>query len=45
VRVLLHEADPWAAAVYATAQALGWSDAARAQAALAIRVAILSSKN
>jgi hypothetical protein len=44
VRELRHEADPWAAAVDATAKALGWSDAARAQAAHAIRVAILSSK-
>ena len=44
VRDLRHEADPWAAAVDATARALGWSDAARAQAAHAVRVSILASK-
>lgn len=38
------EADPWAAAVNATSKVLGWSDSARAQAAHAIRVALLARR-
>lgn len=44
VRELRTEADPWAAVVDATAKILGWSQAARAHSAHAIRVAILSEK-
>jgi hypothetical protein len=42
VRDLRGEADPWAAVVDATAKILGWSQAARAHSAHAVRVAILS---
>jgi hypothetical protein len=44
VRDLRTEADPWAAVVDATAKILGWSQAARAHSAHAVRVAILSEK-
>lgn len=44
VRELRTEADPWAAVVDATGKILGWSQAARAHAAHAVRVAILSEK-
>lgn len=44
VRELRTEADPWAAVVDATAKILGWSQAARAHSAHAVRVAILSEK-
>lgn len=42
VRDLRAEADPWAAVVDATAKILGWSQAARAHSAHAVRVAILT---
>jgi len=44
VRELRTEADPWAAVVDATAKILGWSQAARAHSAHAVRVSILSEK-
>ncbi len=40
VRRMRNEADPWVAVVDATSDLLGWSDAARAHGARAIRVAI-----
>jgi hypothetical protein len=44
VRALRVEADPWAAVVDATARLLGWTQASRAHAAHAIRVALLSEQ-
>jgi hypothetical protein len=44
VRDLRREADSWAAVVEGTAKLLGWSDAARAHSAHAVRVAILSQQ-
>ncbi|HVU02693.1 MAG TPA: hypothetical protein VHE30_13120 [Polyangiaceae bacterium] len=44
IRDLRAEADSWAAVVDATAKLLGWSQAARAHAAHAVRVAILSER-
>jgi hypothetical protein len=44
VRDLRNEADGWAAVVDAVAKLLGWSQAARAHAAHAVRVAILSER-
>jgi hypothetical protein len=44
VRDLRAEADSWAAVVDATSRLLGWSRAARAHAAHAVRVAVLSEK-
>lgn len=45
VRVLRAEVDPWAAVVEATATIFGWTDAARAHAAQAVRVAILAERS
>lgn len=44
LRDLRAEADPWAAVVDAMSKLLGWSQAARAHAAQAVRVAILSER-
>jgi hypothetical protein len=44
LRELRSEADPWAAVVDATSKILGWSQAARAHAAHAVRVSILSER-
>ena len=44
VRQLREEADPWVAVVDATAQLLGWSRAAGAHAAHAVRLAIVHTR-
>ncbi len=44
VRGLRMEADAWAAVVDATAQILGWSHAASAHSAHAVRIALLSER-
>jgi hypothetical protein len=44
VRALRLEADPWAAVVEATSKILGWTQAGRAHAAHAVRVALLSER-
>jgi hypothetical protein len=44
MRELRDEADPWTAVVSATAQILGWQDAALAHAAHAIRIALLTDR-
>lgn len=44
VRSLRMEADPWAAVVDATSRLLGWTQASRAHAAHAIRVALLAEQ-
>lgn len=44
LRDLRAEADSWAAVVDATSKLLGWSKAARAHAAQAVRAAVLSEK-